>query len=267
MIDPLGLFTVGCVDEGAYNLTDWLVREMHHQSTQWPVKWGISLLIDAGRFCDTHDGPPYDSVILSLVDSLRTYLPRLWHEHSEKDDLAALAYAGAAVWWAEMVGDGLRWDFKDQIREHFRDDIVLCDHEECGWYEHSMPGNIFYAYVGRAAGFSEFDIRAGAICAQQGDPDNDPALNDWFLGLDQASDQAAIELGFEMYNLTRGASSEAVVRRAFKIALLHHKDRLAPAKVINDGYVHPLSISTGPDGPKFPLSFFDGENVPGWLGQ
>ena len=130
-----------------------------------------------------------------------------------------------------MVKDGARWDFKDQINREFyteynpKTGIILCDvDEECRWYEFSMPGNIFYAYVGRVAGFGEWDLRTGAIYAQQVDPQNDPALNDWLLGLDQASDQAALELGFMMYDLTQGASDEVTVRDAFKTALLIHKD-------------------------------------------
>lgn len=172
-----------------------------------------------------------------------------------------------------MVKDGARWDFKDQIKVKLGDSIVLCDIRACRWYEYSMPGNIFYAYVGRVAGFSEWDIRIGAIYAQQIDPENDPALNDWLglnrwgLGLDQASDQAALELGFIMYNLTQGASDEITVRYAFKTALLIHKDRLAVGQIPTEPYILCPSIPIGPDGPEFPLRHFDGTNVMGWMGE
>jgi RHS repeat-associated protein len=99
----------GCiVNEDAYNLTDWLAREMHHQSNHWPVAWGISLLNFVGRYYDLPDGPLYDSVIVSLLDNLLTYIPWNWHEHSYRDDISILAYTGASLWWAGMVGDGLR---------------------------------------------------------------------------------------------------------------------------------------------------------------
>ena len=265
------------IDPNAYNLTDWLVREMHYQSTHWPVRWGISLLNEIGRHYDPYSGGAVDSVIFSLLQNLRTYIPWNWERHSYRNDIATLAYVGSSLWWAGMVKDGARWDFKDQINREFyrqfnrKGGIILCDLSECRWYEYSMPGNIFYAYVGRVAGFSEWDIRVGAIYAQQVDPENDPALNDWLglnrwgLGLDQASDQAALELGFMMYNLTHGASDEITVRYAFKTALLVHKDRLAVGQVPTDPYVPKYPV--GPDGQEFPLGYFDGTNVMGWMGK
>jgi hypothetical protein len=208
-------------------------------------------------------------VALSLLQNLQTYIPWNWDEHRYRNDIPALAYTGSLLWWAGMVGDGLRWDFKDQIEDPETgpgESIILCDIGECRWYEYSMPGNIFYAYVGRVAGFSEWDIRAGAIYAQQRDPENDPALNDWLLGLDQASDQAALELGFMMYNLTYGAADEITVRYAFKTALLVHKDRLAQGSEPLPPYFT-TNFPMGPDGPAFPLGHFDGTNIMGWMGE
>ena len=268
LVDPLGLYAIGCSNYDAYNLTDWLVREMYHQSNHWPVQWGISLLNWLGRYYDSYDGPLHDMVLLSLLNNLGTYIPWNWDEHSYRNDISTLAYVGSSLWWAGMVKDGARWDFKDQIKDRPRgpgESIVLCDYEGCRWYEYSMPGNIFYAYVGRAAGFSEWDIRVGAIYAQQVDPENDPALNDW-LGLDQATDQAALELGFTMYRLTQGVADEIIVRHAFKTALLLHKDRLAQGSEPTEPYVLPPGVPMGPDGPEFPLRYFDGENVMGWMG-
>jgi RHS repeat-associated protein len=274
--DPAGLtpqfpLPFGCssVDQNAYNLTGWLVREMHHQSSHWPVQMGISWLNEVGRRYDPHNPGQNDSVILSLLNNLQSYVPWNWDEHDYQNDIATLAHTGSLLWWAGMVKDGARWDFKDQIYEEFNREgsIVLCDLEECRWYEYSMPGNIFYAYVGRVAGFSEGDIRAGAIYAQQADSENDPALNDWFLGLDQASDQAALDLGFTMFNLTQGASNETAVHYAFKMALSVHKNRLAAGQIPMRPYVLPPEISIGPDGPEFPLRFFDGANCMGWLGR
>jgi hypothetical protein len=257
--DPRGLYAQVC-DENydAYNLTDWLVREMHHQSTHWPVRGGIATLNLVGHQYNYPSGVIAPGVVSTvLIDALTLYIPGRAY--------ALSAHSAALVWWAKMVGDGLRWDFKDDIQAKLGDSILLCDHKECKWYERSMPGNIFYAYVGRVAGFGELDIRFGAIYAQQRDPENDPALNDWFLGLDQASDQAAIELGFEMYGLTRGSSNETAVRDAFKTALGHHGDRLAAGSEPTS-FIAP-EFPVGPDGPRFPLGHFDGTNVLGWLGQ
>jgi RHS repeat-associated protein len=264
LVDPLGLYAQACNQNyEVYNLTDWLVREMHHQSTHWPVRGGIAMLNKVGRFYDYQTGliPPQDVSISFLLNALTIYMPGRLQ--------ATYAQGAALLWWAQMVRDGARWDFKDQIGSEFQEEktVRLCDHEECRWYEYSMPGNIFYAYVGRSAGFSEFDIRAGAVYAQQNDPDNDPALNDWFLGLDQADDQAALDLGFEMYRLTRGSSDETTVRDAFKTALTSHKNRLAQGKIPIKIYSLPASIPVGADGPEFPLGYFDGTNFMGWLGR
>jgi hypothetical protein len=101
----------------------------------------------------------------------------------------------AGLWWANMVKDGARWDFKDALVARPKGpgrSIMLCGTDECGWLEYSMPGNIFYSYVGRVSGFSEFEIRAGAIYAQQTDPENVWWLNTWYE-LDQATDVAALE--------------------------------------------------------------------------
>jgi len=271
--DPEGLapqppLPYGCsaVNQDAYNLTDWLVREMHHQSNHWPVQWGISLLNEIGHHYDPYNGGLVDSVVLSLAKNLQTYVPWNWDEHSYRNDIATLAYTGSSLWWAGMVKDGARWELKDQIKAKFGDSIVLCDIGGCRWYEYSMPGNIFFAYVGRVAGFSEWDIRVGAIYAQQVDPENDPALNDW-LGLDQASDQAALELGFMMYNLTYGAADEITARYAFKTALLIHKDRLAAGQIPMELYTLTPEFPIGPDGPEFPLRYFDGTNCMGWMGE
>jgi hypothetical protein len=174
--------------------------------------------------------------------------------------------AAAGVWWAEMVKDGARWDFKDALKRKPGgpgESIMLCGTDECGWFDYSMPGNIFYAYVGRAAGFSEFEIRAGAIYAQQTDPENIPWLNTYY-GLDQASDQAAIELGFELYENTFGTGSEDVLRGEFKRLVMNYRDRLGKADEPTEPYVPGFPI--GPDGPEFPLKYFDGRNCLGVFG-
>ncbi len=120
-----------------------------------------------------------------------------------------------------------------------------------------MPGNIFFSYVGRVAGFSEFEIRAGAIYAQQTDPDNVWWLNTWY-GLDQASDVAALELGFELHDLTGGTANEDLLRMHFKYLVKMYRNRLAQADEPTEPYFTSLPI--GPDGPKFPLRHFDGRN-------
>jgi hypothetical protein len=237
---------------------------MHAQSNNWPT-WAIDVVNDAGN-----------ALLVPAAGALAQYA---WEtieglDHVLSDEAVVLVEQELAlggglrlvgyVWWAMMVKDGARWDFKDQINTELRASIMLGDNEGCDWYEYSMPGNIFYAYVGRVAGFSELEIRAGAVYAQQTDPENDPALNDWF-GLDQASDQAALEVGFQMYTAVGRSPSESVLMAAFKTALTAKKSGLAhmPAPVV--AYESPFPI--GPNGSEFPLRYFDGVNCIGFLGE
>lgn len=167
------------------------------------------------------------------------------------------------IWWAEMVRDGARWDFKDPIKSELGQSIQLCDTDSCDWYEYSMPGNIFYAYVGRVVGFSEFEIRAGAVYAQQTDPENKPFENDWW-GLDQKTDEAAISFGFQLYNSVHQASSPEQLQSAFKNLLKVHGKNLAHKTRPITPYIPDFTI--GNDGPEFPLNLFDGINYIGFFG-
>jgi hypothetical protein len=174
----------------------------------------------------------------------------------------------AGLWWANMVKDGARWDFKDALITPPRgpgESIMLCGTDGCEWYEYSMPGNIFFSYVGRVAGFSELEIRTGAIYAQQTDPENVWWLNTWY-GLDQATDVAALELGFELYNLTAGGTtSEDFLRMHFTYLMRMYRNRLAQADEPAEPYFTDFPI--GLDGPKFPLRYFDGQNCLGFFGE
>jgi RHS repeat-associated protein len=278
LTDPSGLSAIGCGAE-TRNLTDWMVREMYYQSNNWPVQSGLlgigiapfnemgnTLLGDVWSEPDIWLRALANQVLdfpgLELNSQQQAELSRM-----QRDAATGLLLRGTAyIWWAEMVKDGARWDFKDALITPPRgpgESIMLCGSDECGWYEYSMPGNIFYAYVGRAAGFSEFEIRAGAVYAQQTDPENVAWLNTWY-GLDQASDQAAIELGFELFDLTRGTASEDILRVYFKYLVDAYQNRLAQANEPTGAYF--TSYSIGPDGPAFPLRYFDGNNCLGIFG-
>jgi hypothetical protein len=126
-----------------------------------------------------------------------------------------------------------------------------------------MSGNIFYSYVGRVSGFSEFEIRSGAIYAQQTDPENVWWLNTWY-GLDQATDVAALELGFELYDLTGGTASEDFLRMHFKYLVRMYRDRLSHTNEPTEPYFTEFPI--GLDGPEFPLRYFDDRNCLGIFG-
>jgi RHS repeat-associated protein len=231
LVDPSGFSATGCGAE-TRNLTDWLVREMYHQSNSWPIQeglagmgiapfneWGNALLGQAWSASDVWLRPLASEILgypgLDLSPQQQAELDAI----KKTAAIGVVLRVAAGVWWTGMVKDGARWDFKDAIKRKPGgpgESIMLCGTDECGWFDYSMPGNMLYAYVGRAAGFSEFEIRAGAIYAQQTGPENIPWLNTYY-GLDQASDQAAIELGFELYeNTSGGTGGEDILRGEFK---------------------------------------------------
>jgi hypothetical protein len=78
--------------------------------------------------------------------------------------------ARAYIAWILLVKDRAKWDFKHGIQAELDKSIVLRHEGGYRWYEFSVPGNIFYAFVGRAAGFSGFELHAGASVAEIIDP-------------------------------------------------------------------------------------------------
>jgi len=83
------------------------------------------------------------------------------------------------------------------------------------WFEYSVPGNIHYAYVGRAAGFTPQELHLGASWAEIRDPDHDgqpgqiriPLLGGFYFDstyaptwYDSPYDYWAIEFGSALYD-------------------------------------------------------------------
>jgi hypothetical protein len=117
-----------------------------------------------------------------------------------------------------MVRNGAPWDFKDAIGNRLGPGITLCTSSGCNNnVEYSVPGNIFYGYIGLASGFSPLEIKWGAGWAEK----HDPALNkhsreytgayggvtdtsspdqiEWNLG-DDPQDNIAVTLGLHLWN-------------------------------------------------------------------
>ena len=80
--------------------------------------------------------------------------------------------ARAVFGWIFLVKDEAKWDSKHRIRSSFRggESIRLTSSEGPTWYEYTVPGNIHYGFVGRAAGFSDTMLHAGAGNAEITDP-------------------------------------------------------------------------------------------------
>jgi hypothetical protein len=129
-------------------------------------------------------------------------------------DFALLAglMASAALKWRALVNHGARFDFKAHIMHFPRvgpgcpDDtcppgevgiVTLCpggsSPQNC--YESDLPGNIFYALIGRHVGFSELTLQLGSQLAELTDLPRPgrPAVT-W----DSPEDTAAIHLGFSL---------------------------------------------------------------------
>jgi hypothetical protein len=72
------------------------------------------------------------------------------------------------------VKDRAKWDSKHEIRRLMRgESIILRDERGYDWYEYSIPGNVHFGFVGRAAGFSGFELHGGAGYAEITDPAHD----------------------------------------------------------------------------------------------
>jgi RHS repeat-associated protein len=73
--------------------------------------------------------------------------------------------------WMWLVKDSAKWDFKHRIDREIGRAITFIDYQQgFRWYEYSVPGNIFYGYIGTAAGFSELMLHGGASYAEIIDP-------------------------------------------------------------------------------------------------
>jgi len=68
------------------------------------------------------------------------------------------------------VEDGAKCDVKDKIEVRVGNPTKIGNN----WYEYSTAGNILYGFYGKAAGFTDFELHAGAGKAQIDDYRRDP---------------------------------------------------------------------------------------------
>jgi RHS repeat-associated protein len=76
--------------------------------------------------------------------------------------------------WISLVADRCRWDFKHRIYAQLGDNVML-RHIASGaggyrWYEYSVPGNIYFGWMGMAVGFPDWFLHVGAGVAEIIDP-------------------------------------------------------------------------------------------------
>ena len=116
------------------------------------------------------------------------------------------AIRGASLIWKSLVQTGAVWDFKNNVLSGASLSAAGCPSmcsdpptiTLCGTcYEHDLPGNLFYAYIGRVCGFSLNALQLGSQYAE--------LLPTSSGGWDPPEDTAAINLGFGLpTTLTKG---------------------------------------------------------------
>lgn len=135
----------------------------------------------------------------------------------------SVVYVDALLQFRAQVKNGARWDFKDEIGFKLGPGITLCTSAGCNpEIEYSVPGNIFFGYIGRASGFTGLELQAGAGWAEWTDlahDENSPEYSDpypydnvkdaieiglsrprlWRLG-DEQSDHEAVTLGILLWD-------------------------------------------------------------------
>lgn len=128
------------------------------------------------------------------------------------EQLMLAAIRGASLTWKSLVETGAVWDFKNNVLSGSRLAAAGCASpcavpptlSLCGaCYEHDLPGNIFYAYIGRICGFSRNALQLGSQFAE--------LLPSSSGGWDPPEDTAAINLGFGLPTaLTRSGLCSAI---------------------------------------------------------
>jgi len=76
----------------------------------------------------------------------------------------------AVFGWIFLVKNEAKWDSKHKIENRLGNSIIMTSSYGSRWYEFSVPGNIHYGFVGRAAGFSSTMLHIGAGYAEITDP-------------------------------------------------------------------------------------------------
>ncbi len=87
------------------------------------------------------------------------------------------AIRGAALTWKGLVGTGRKYDFKNRTEtlgnpttanchSNCNETITLCPSIADNCFDKDVPGNIFYAHIGRFVGWSELILQLGSQFAQ-----------------------------------------------------------------------------------------------------
>jgi RHS repeat-associated protein len=137
----------------------------------------------------------------------------------------AEARATAYALWGWLVRHGGPWDHKSIIREQEKAAGRDPDWQQVGDWKYSFDtwSNIHYGYVGIAAGFSADALLEGAGLEQIGSdilayrkwPQAATGVSGW-RRFDEASDQAGIQIGINLWNAFRLAVKPEDIVRAIQ---------------------------------------------------
>ena len=103
--------------------------------------------------------------------------------------------------WISMVQSGAPWDLKDEVLRTFGPNVEV----RGVWYLFDILGNIHYGFVGKAAGFSDLELKKGAGAANFVDNYRNAEYRRqviggwWKSNFDDPSDQAAISIGMDLH--------------------------------------------------------------------
>jgi RHS repeat-associated protein len=254
LTDPSGLTPNSQYPDNPYDLTSWLYSELALNSNGYYVQRIRALRLGAAN--------PLNPAGKDTLDKLRAF---------------------AAFYF--LVKDKAKWDFKHEIKDVLQGEKIALDAgEELHWYEYSVPGNIHYGFVGRATGFTAFELHGGAGYAEITDPSHEERgeaccpqicysswtgdwenpvtfehclqlgcyyINpDWVKSLfDDPQDWASVEFGVQMYN----TCGQQLTRAQFQDHLALHGDELTPAPGVygpgmpNTAWPYHVGFFNGPD--------------------
>lgn len=137
--------------------------------------------------------------------------------------------------WKRLVGAGCPWDHKAKILELQGNKGWSCDKNKHFLFFYDLWSNIHYGFIGKLAGFTEWELLNGAGYAQLND--NSRNWKEWALqyarnrvrefgdadilaAFDDASDNEAIKIGFKLHNRFGTAPSsltaQAIIEEVYK---------------------------------------------------
>jgi RHS repeat-associated protein len=137
--------------------------------------------------------------------------------------------------WRALVRDKARYDFKHRIEEELGRTVLLRGNDGTPlWSEYSIPGNIFFGYIGSYVGFAGWMTHAGAGYAEAAAPAHEPIRNVcdrfylnpewWKTFFDDPLDYHSVELGINLWR----KYGETLNSEQLKAELENNYSKLAP---------------------------------------